>query len=253
MVRLVPADYDASLRILAASARGTRDEPIPGDALEAIRRLIGADTLGLFEGLPWERARRHVWIAGDHATWTEQDRALLDRYRFQLPTLPSPRTMGRSVRTSDVANMKAFRKLEIHQLVGRPHGIEYSMEYWMRTADGVIHGLAFDRSGGDFTERDRDVLDVLGTHLAAVLGRFDPRLAAADRIGLSPRQAEILAWVSRGLTNEEIGRTLSVSPHTVRKHLENAFERLGVHTRGAALAAVYEGRGAPASARHIPG
>jgi DNA-binding CsgD family transcriptional regulator len=54
---------------------------------------------------------------------------------------------------------------------------------------------------------------------------------------LSPRQREILELVAAGKTNAEIAGLLWISPGTVRKHLENAYERLGVHTRTGAVAA----------------
>lgn len=54
--------------------------------------------------------------------------------------------------------------------------------------------------------------------------------------GLTAREQEVLAWVARGRTNAEIGEALWLSPGTVRKHLENAFAKLGVRTRTAAVA-----------------
>lgn len=54
--------------------------------------------------------------------------------------------------------------------------------------------------------------------------------------GLTRREQEVLAWVARGKTNAEIAETLWLSPGTVRKHLENAFAKLGVRTRTAAVA-----------------
>ena len=39
--------------------------------------------------------------------------------------------------------------------------------------------------------------------------------------------------------NAEIGCVLGISPETVRKHLENAYAKLGVHTRTAAVAAAF--------------
>jgi hypothetical protein len=44
----------------------------------------------------------------------------------------------------------------------------------------------------------------------------------------------VLALVASGKTNGQIARELWLSPGTVRKHLENAFAKLGVHTRTAA-------------------
>jgi DNA-binding CsgD family transcriptional regulator len=53
---------------------------------------------------------------------------------------------------------------------------------------------------------------------------------------LTPREQEVLSWVSRGKTNAEVALLLSVSPGTVRKHLENVYAKLGVKTRTAAVA-----------------
>ncbi len=58
--------------------------------------------------------------------------------------------------------------------------------------------------------------------------------AALKSLGLSRREAEVLAWVAQGKTNAEIGKILSSSPRTVEKHLEHVFEKLGVESRTAA-------------------
>ena len=52
---------------------------------------------------------------------------------------------------------------------------------------------------------------------------------------LTAREREILGWVAHGKTNPEIAEILWVSPSTVRKHLENIYAKLGVHTRTAAV------------------
>ena len=58
--------------------------------------------------------------------------------------------------------------------------------------------------------------------------------AALMRLGLTPREAEVLHWVGEGKTNPEIGAILRTRPRTVAKHLEKIFAKLGVETRGAA-------------------
>jgi DNA-binding CsgD family transcriptional regulator len=235
-------DYDDLLGIVAAASHGSLEEPLPGSVLESVRRLfLAADTVAYFEGRPWDRARRRLWIAGDYVPWTSAEQRLNDELRFQNPLLPSPATTGRAWRMTDRLPVGAYRRTDLYNLLGRPHDIEYSMDYWMRAPDGIVRGLSFDASARDFSDRDRDLLDVLGQHLATVLGRRDPRLPRPAReLGLTRREAEILAWVARGLTNTEIAAMLSVSAHTVRKHLENAFLRLGVHSRAAAIAVAYE-------------
>jgi DNA-binding CsgD family transcriptional regulator len=57
-----------------------------------------------------------------------------------------------------------------------------------------------------------------------------------NELGLTPREREILSWITRGLTNSEIAETLWIAPNTVRTHLENIYAKLGVHTRTAAVA-----------------
>ena len=56
---------------------------------------------------------------------------------------------------------------------------------------------------------------------------------------MSPREREILGLVAQGMTNIQVARMLWISPGTVRKHLENVYEKLGVHTRTGAIAAVF--------------
>jgi pimeloyl-ACP methyl ester carboxylesterase/DNA-binding CsgD family transcriptional regulator len=53
---------------------------------------------------------------------------------------------------------------------------------------------------------------------------------------LTTREREVLRWVARGKTNAEIATALYIAESTVRKHLQNAYEKLGVSSRTAAVA-----------------
>jgi DNA-binding CsgD family transcriptional regulator len=62
-------------------------------------------------------------------------------------------------------------------------------------------------------------------------------------LGLTPREAEVLAWVAQGKTNRETAMILGTSTRTVQKHLERVFAKLGVESRtGAILKAWQTGR-----------
>lgn len=59
-------------------------------------------------------------------------------------------------------------------------------------------------------------------------------------LGLTPREAEVIAWVAQGKTNREVGIILEISTRTVQKHLERVFDKLGVETRTAAILKVWQ-------------
>jgi DNA-binding CsgD family transcriptional regulator len=56
---------------------------------------------------------------------------------------------------------------------------------------------------------------------------------------LTGRERELVLLLRDGLSNQEIADRLSISAGTVRTHLENIFEKLGVHTRTAAVARAF--------------
>lgn len=62
-----------------------------------------------------------------------------------------------------------------------------------------------------------------------------PPPAPALETPLSEREMEILTVVAKGLTFIEIGESLAISPHTVRNHVQNIYQKLSVHSRGEAV------------------
>jgi DNA-binding CsgD family transcriptional regulator len=57
---------------------------------------------------------------------------------------------------------------------------------------------------------------------------------------LTQRQIEVLALVAAGRANREIAEQLNVSEHTVRRHLQDIFHKIGVTSRTAATAFAYK-------------
>jgi DNA-binding NarL/FixJ family response regulator len=54
---------------------------------------------------------------------------------------------------------------------------------------------------------------------------------AGARLGLTAREAEVLALLAEGLTNREIATRLFISQKTVASHLAHIFDKLDVHSR----------------------
>jgi DNA-binding NarL/FixJ family response regulator len=71
-------------------------------------------------------------------------------------------------------------------------------------------------------------------------GLAEPAPASGDATALSARELEVLTQLAVGRTNREIAEALVVSPHTVARHVEHIYAKLGVANRTAATAYAYE-------------
>lgn len=65
------------------------------------------------------------------------------------------------------------------------------------------------------------------------------------KLGLTPRAAEALLWAAQGKTNSDIATILNISESTVKKHMLEVFEKLGVETRSAATLRALEALSVP--------
>ncbi|GID96657.1 response regulator [Amorphoplanes digitatis] len=66
-------------------------------------------------------------------------------------------------------------------------------------------------------------------------------LPAALELGaLTEREREVLALVAHGLSNDEIGERLYVSPLTVKTHINRAMTKLGVRDRAQLVVIAYQ-------------
>ena len=59
--------------------------------------------------------------------------------------------------------------------------------------------------------------------------------------GLTRREGEVLQLVANGLRNKEVAEQLSVSLHTVERHLENIYSKMEVRGRAEAVTRAAEG------------
>ena len=238
--RLGPGDYRRILTFIGVALDADADDPFPVPVLEALRRLIPCDVVSY--GHHAARGRRWGVRAAPEGI-VPVPKSIGDAYvhlQDQDPFLPSPRTVGRAVRQSDLLTSRQLHALDFYAEIGRPLGIEYSMQLWLIGGGGLIGGFGLDASRSDFSERDRAILDFLSPDLVRLHRRAAARRPLnreAEAMGtLTAREREIVRLLAVGLTNAQIGRTLFISPGTVRKHLDNAYARLGVRSRAAAVA-----------------
>jgi DNA-binding CsgD family transcriptional regulator len=106
-----------------------------------------------------------------------------------------------------------------------------------RTSAALEFGNATDAFKELGAKPDLDRLQALTGGLTAPGA---PVRARHGTRSLSGRECEVLVQVTAGKTNREIAAELGISQHTVGRHLENIFAKLGVTSRAAATAYAYE-------------
>jgi DNA-binding NarL/FixJ family response regulator len=102
-----------------------------------------------------------------------------------------------------------------------------------------------------------DLLDAINSRLERAIQQavpeFNPNFRSAkpleEVLGLTPRVAETLLWLTQGKTNSEIASILGNSESTVKKHVLEIFDKLGVETRTAASLRGLEVLSSPAARR----
>ena len=85
--------------------------------------------------------------------------------------------------------------------------------------------------------------DVGARIVGSLVGSAPPPASEADELvlrfpGLTPREAEVLALVAAGMSNQEIAGRLFVGVSTVKTHINALFAKLGVRDRARAIALV---------------
>ncbi len=121
-----------------------------------------------------------------------------------------------------------------------------------RLAEALLHRFFPGHEAGRLPARLEAPDSPLHVRHFAEPGRDDLRLlileepnhppgpAALLKLGLTPREAEVLYWLAQGKSNPDIATILGAGVRTVHKHVENIFRKLGLETRNAAALVAIE-------------
>ena len=249
LVRLLRVNGGACCNVFA-----DRDPRIPADQLTVVNyEAVGAEWIRQGSA-SWRIPRIPAdkltivdfaftgaeWVQGP-TFWREEFTEPLRLYGAEEePVPPKPELMLLAVRESDMLSYREMRKSHLWGEVIR-HLAADSLALWLPAPEeGLLRRLNFNfLERGAITDRYVQILQLLAPHFVTLYRRAAARRARGAHSLVSPRELEILSLVGVGKTNKEIARELWLSPHTVRSHLENAFEKLEVTNRTAAVARVF--------------
>jgi DNA-binding CsgD family transcriptional regulator len=242
MRSLDAGDLERVGRFVAETGEIDGDEPFPAEFLAALRRLVSCDSVTFCE---LDRVGKRALGTVAFPEEPEEDGELADldywEARREHPICRYHETTAdwRAYRLSDFVEMRRFRSSRIYAEWFRPQHVESLITVGLDSPLSHTKVFLLARSGGrDFAAADCRVLNVLRPYLAM---RFEAaRSVAQDNLAggaLTCRERQILALGAEGKTNGAVADELCIAPGTVRRHLENTYAKLDVHTRTGAVRA----------------
>ena len=264
---LAAADYAAVLSMLERAA-AARDRAGFGLAVcESLYDMLSPCVSVSYTESSDDAARAAaVIVPMPKSSWFTEYQSVYEAHMSENPVFAlAVRGGGRlecATAWTDVDPEGSFAGSELYRSFYAPNGIHSQIAVTVPVEHGGIAGLAVNRDGTGFDARERAILNaatpLLGWAHRHVLENSAPLVRPAgvewgeswlyeddasramrERLlaaGLTARQTDVVLHVATGATNRQIGRTLGISPETVRKHLENAYATLGVTNRVAAAA-----------------
>ncbi|WP_345417995.1 HD domain-containing phosphohydrolase [Pseudonocardia xishanensis] len=224
--------HSAAVAVLAADAAVRLGLPPAGVTL--VERAALVHDLGV------HGVSAGVWAKPGPLTAGEWERVRMHPYLTE-------RTLARVPRLAEVGAVAALHHERLDGS-GYPRGLRgdalpvtarvlaASVRY--RTAlEDRPHRAAVDPvAAGAALRRDATAGRLDGEAVNAVLAAAGHRVRRRPVLpaGLSPREAEVLGLVARGLSNRAIAGRLGLAPRTVGSHVEHVYSKIGVSTRGAA-------------------
>jgi DNA-binding CsgD family transcriptional regulator len=213
--------------------------------LEALRALIPCDFVG-YADLDRVANRTYEYVGDDDEN--DDDTPFWDIVDDH-PLCHHQQAYGdfSATRLSDVISRRRLLSSRIYAEWYRPAGITAELDAGITPSRARTRNFVLSRADGDFSVRDRTLLEMVRPHLARIhemaqLRQSGPQ--APDELDrLTHREREVLELLATGLSNAAIAERLWISTGTVKKHLDNIYAKLGVAGRTQAAGKLFPTQG----------
>jgi DNA-binding CsgD family transcriptional regulator len=249
--RRIPATAERRVLVLLGEVIGLLDlDEFCRGLLVALREVVPADWCALNE-LP--AALPHTVSLTDPPLPAALHVGFA-RYALQNPLVAHYlRTRdSRAIRFSDLITRRQLHQLDLYREVYKQLGVEYQIAFTLPSSSERVLGIALSRSRRDFNTTERDLLNLARPYLiqayrnALSHTRLEQRaghqIVASDLLplGLTPRQAEVLRLIAMGHSDSDAAAVLGIEVHTVHKHLQHCYRKMGVHSRSQAARTAWD-------------
>jgi DNA-binding CsgD family transcriptional regulator len=197
MIRLSPYDlrrFSTALHDLYAIFSL---EEFPSRVLTVLSRLVPADLYGYNEVNTMARQLSVTFHPAGVVSGVPEAVSIFTRYMHEHPVLSYVQRTGdgRACKISDFLTQRQFHELGLYREFYRMVGTEHQMAISIPQPPPAVLGLALNRGRGDFSERDRQMLNLLRPHL----------IQAYRNAGVVTHMQEEATRVARGLEESTVG------------------------------------------------
>lgn len=195
--------------------------------VQAFDRVGGRIRLKMSPEQPFTQAEIDYYMAHPHGM------PLVEYYE---------RTNDRQARRiCDVTDMRAWRRSEYYQVCLARQSLPYAVALPITVDASTVAGVCFNRSSREFSRRDCSLLDAFEPHFRLAWSQHpDPwkeqgsnHRISPPQSGLTPRESDVLYWITQGKLNREIATILGIRLSTVQEHVANILGKLKVENRHA--------------------
>jgi len=220
--------------------RVTGFEPFAAESMRFITQMSSADIVTMHV---FDESDQRVWL-GSRGAPSAFRTAYYDEQMWRIDPLGPIRTGG-GERT--VTDLQAAETQCEHADAARyraflsSFGIIDAAEMVFRHGEELIGGMSllWTRASPRTLSTELEVINYLHRYIqlsfrSALRGTLIGwRKSLVREFLLTPRELEVVEWVCAGRTNCELGQLLCISLATVKSHLSNIFQKLGVRNRAA--------------------
>jgi DNA-binding CsgD family transcriptional regulator len=260
MPDLAAKDLRAVLDVVYALGDDRGGEEMPRQVLVQLGGLVGCEAVSYthVEPIPGQLRGMMIEPASMDIAASPGYHTVFGQHPWFAAYRSGRLALDTSAALSDLADLRTVRRLALYNDFYRPNRIEDQLLCPVAISKQQVAGPVFHRSRRGFSHRDRTVADLVTLHLsqavarrrrlasltAAVrtLGRHSERVdQALPRLSaLTAREREIVEHLLSGVTDREIARSLAISKHTVHKHLQRIYRKLGLANRTTLIAAIHQ-------------
>jgi DNA-binding CsgD family transcriptional regulator len=145
---------------------------------------------------------------------------------------------------TEMVGERTKEQSRLYNEVYKKQGIEYGLRAFLCDNATLIGDVALFNSAedGDFSMRDKQIMEVLAPHIAQALasalrkGSVDISNELQSKLAsdydLTKRESEVVMLLIDGATAPAISDLLCISPSTAKKHTHNIYQKLHVKNRG---------------------